>query len=146
MTDFSGWCVDGHISKDHKSVNRITTPSKGIPGIPARRPSKGIPDIPVIHDIQPSRQYYMYPWILTFYSILQLECIFYISTGLHRNSPEYQLRHYKLQTYILQRKGDVALSVEMDTHSRIEFQHPSVLSSKSANYKNDISQFLQQFE
>ena len=34
------------------------------------------------------------------YSILQLECIFYILTGLHRNSTEYQLGHYyKLQTF-----------------------------------------------
>ena len=40
-----------------------TRPSKGIPGIPATRPSKGIPDIPdipIIHDIQPSRHFYMF--------------------------------------------------------------------------------------
>ena len=49
-------------------------------------------------------------------SILQLECIFYnfySSIGLHRNSTEYQLNNYK--HYILQRKGDVAISVEQDT-------------------------------
>ena len=89
-----------------------------------------------------SRQFYMLPvlqGIPPYYSILQLECIFYTSTGLHRNSTEYQLRHYKLQTHILQRKGDVALSVEMDTHSRIELIPAIVFSSKSANYKNDIS-------
>ena len=32
----------------------------------------------------------------------------------------------------------VALSVEMDTHSRIELIPAFVLSSKSANCKNDI--------
>ena len=51
-------------------------------------------------------------------SILRLECIFYIfysSIGFHRNSTEYQLgnyKHYKLQTFILQRKGDVVISVK----------------------------------
>ena len=45
-----------------------------------------------------SRQFYMHPGIPPYYSILQLECIFYTSTGLHRNSTEYQLRHYKLPT------------------------------------------------
>ena len=35
----------------------------------------------------------------------------------------------------------VALSVKMDTHSRIELLHPSVLSSIGANYKNDIHTF-----
>ena len=49
-------------------------------------------------------------------SILRLECIFYIfysSIGFHRNSNEYQLSKYKLQTFILQRKGDVAISVKL---------------------------------
>ena len=56
-------------------------------------------------------------------SILQLECIFYTfyifykfysSIGFHRNSTEYQLSHTDfLQTSILQRKGDVAISVKL---------------------------------
>ena len=86
-----------------------------------------------------SRKYFIHPGIPPYYSILQLECIFCTSTGFHRNSTEYQLRHYILQAFILQRKRDVALSVEMEKHSRIEFKHPSILSSKSTNYKNDIS-------
>ena len=54
-----------------------------------------------------SRQYFMFqylpvpPGFPPHYSILQLECIFYIfytSTGFHRNSTEYQLRHYKHST------------------------------------------------
>ena len=72
---------------------------------------------------QPSRQFYnvpVSPGNPPHSSILQLECIFYIfynfysSIGFHRNSTEYQLgnyRHYK--HYILQRKGDVAISVKM---------------------------------
>ena len=55
-----------------------------------------------------SRQYYVHPGIppnstsstnSTTYSILQLECIFYTSAGFHRNSTEYQLRHYKLSFF-----------------------------------------------
>ena len=54
-------------------------------------------------------------------SILRLECIFYksySSIGFHRNSTEYQLGNYKhfYKHYILQRKGDVAISVKL-THS-----------------------------
>ena len=68
-----------------------------------------------------ARQYYMHLRIPPSYSIFQLECIFYILTGFHRNSTEYQLGHYKLQAYILQRKGDVVISVKYDTilHNRI---------------------------
>ena len=58
-----------------------------------------------------------------FPGILQLECIFYIfysSIGFHRNSTEYQLK-ITLQTfykyYILQRKGDVAISVKVTLYS-----------------------------
>ena len=52
-------------------------------------------------------------------SILQSECIFYIFTiptvrlVSTENSTEYQLNNYK--HYILQRKGDVAISVKQDT-------------------------------
>ena len=106
-----------------------------------------IPDLPVIHDFSLSRQYYVHPGIppsstnSTTYSILQLECIFYMLAGFHRNSTKYQLRHYKLQTFILQRKGDVALSVKCqdDTFFELELIPTIVLSSKGANYKNDIS-------
>ena len=47
-------------------------------------------------------------------SILQLECIFYSSIGFHRKLhrvPVGQLQ--TLQTFILQRKGDVAISVKL---------------------------------
>ena len=55
-------------------------------------------------------------------SILRLECIFYnfyrsySSIGFHRNSTEYQLGNYNTnykhyRHYILQRKGDVVISV-----------------------------------
>ena len=93
-----------YIQKAKRSLSTSfhpTRPSKGIPGIPAARPSKGIPDIPdipVIHDIQPPKAILhvpVPPGFPPFYSILQLECIFYTSTGFHRNSTEYQLRHYK---------------------------------------------------
>ena len=43
-----------------------------------------------------------------------------------------------LQTFILQRKGDVAISVRIDIFSRIELTSSNVLSSRVANYKNDI--------
>ena len=53
-------------------------------------------------------------------SILRLECILYIfyefysSIGFHRNSTEYQLGNTNiLQTFILQRKGDVVISVKI---------------------------------
>ena len=95
------------MQKAKRSLNTSihpTRPSKGIPGIPAARPSKGIPDIPdipVIHDIQPLQAILHVPIPPGFpphYSILQLECIFYTSTGFHKNSTEYQLRHYKHST------------------------------------------------
>ena len=52
-------------------------------------------------------------------SILRLECIFYIfykfysSIGFHRNSTEYQLDNTNYKHYILQRKGDVVISVKI---------------------------------
>ena len=52
------------------------------------------------------------------------------------NSTEYQLGNYKY--YILQRKGDVAISVRIDIFSRIELFPSNVLSSEKTNYKNDI--------
>ena len=99
-----------------------TRPSKDIPGIPAARPSKDIPDIPVTSDFPVIHDIPAYPGNSTsssIPSILQLECIFYISYNSTvqlvstENSTEYQLdnTNYKLQTFILQRKGDVVILV-----------------------------------
>ena len=83
-------------------------------------------------------------------SILRLECIFYIfykiysSIGFHRKLHRVPVgQYYKhstniLQTFILQRKGDVAISVRIDRFSRIELFPSIVLSSEKTNYKNDI--------
>ena len=64
-----------------------------------------------------SRHFYKFQ---LFPGILQLECIFYSLIGFHRNSTEYQLK-ITLQTfykhYILQRKGDVAISVKVTLYS-----------------------------
>ena len=61
----------------------------------------------------------VFPGIPPHSSILRLECIFYnfyrsySSIGFHRNSTEYQLSNYKhYRHYILQRKGDVVISVK----------------------------------
>ena len=84
------------------------------------RHSRDIPDIPVIHDLpaSPGNSSNSTSSSIsrdsTHSSILQLECIFYnfySSIGFHRNSTEYQLNNYK--HYILQRKGDVAISVKL---------------------------------
>ena len=77
-------------------------------------------------------------------SIPRLECIFYIfykfysSIGFHRKLHRVPVGQYKLQTFILQRKGDVAISVRIDRFSRIELFPSNVLSSEKTNYKNDI--------
>ena len=77
-------------------------------------------------------------------SILRLECIFYIfynfysSIGFHKKLHRVPVGQYKLQTFILQRKGDVAISVRIDRFSRIELFPSNVLSSEKTNYKNDI--------
>ena len=156
-----------------------TRPSKGIPGIPATRPSKGIPDIPVIHDIQPLQAILHIPVPPGFpphYSILQLECIFYIfytSTGFHKKLHWVPVETLQtlLQTFILQRKGDVAIWVmsetseilpicqravmlylsetsetlprcQADINFEIELIPAIVLSSRVTNWKNDIHKFL----
>ena len=58
-------------------------------------------------------------------SILQLECIFYkqfySSIGFHKNSTEYQLDNTNYKHYILQRKGDVVILVNL-AFSRIELR------------------------
>ena len=67
------------------------------------------PDIPVVHGIpafQAILQIPLSPGNPPHYSILQLECIFYIFynfyslIGFHRNSTEYQLNNYKHSTNI----------------------------------------------
>ena len=109
---------------------------------------------------QPSRQFYnvpVSPGNPPHSSILQLECIFYIfifysSIGFHRKLhrvPVGQLQ--TLQTFILQRKGDVAISVKMsrcqdDIFPRIELIPSFVLSSDNTNCKNDIQLFHQLFD
>ena len=110
---------------------------------------------------QPSRQFYnvpVSPGNPPHSSILRLECIFYIfynfysSIGFHRKLhrvPVGQLQ--TLQTFILQRKGDVAISVKMsrcqdDIFPRIELIPSFVLSSDNTNCKNDIQLFHQLFD
>ena len=46
-------------------------------------------------------------------SILRSECIFYSSIGFHRKLHRVPVGQYKLQTFVLQRKGDVAISVKL---------------------------------
>ena len=133
------------------------------------------PDIPVFPDtpetfrtfqsfmtfqpFQATLQVPVFPGIPPHSSILQLECIFYnfyrsySSIGFHRNSTECQLNNYKhfYKHYILQRKGDVVISVivedvedktlprcQDDILSRKELIPSFVLSSDNTNYKNDI--------
>ena len=125
------------------------------------RHSRDIPDIPVIHDLPafPGNstilQVPVSPGNPTHYSILRLECIFYkfyrfySLIGFHRKLHRVPVEQYKLQTfykhYILQRKGDVAISVisyqpgcQDDIFSRIELFPSNVLSSEKTNCKNDI--------
>ena len=78
------------------------------------------------------------------YSIFQSECIFYIFYKFFDWFPQKTplSTRWTIQTfykhYILQRKGDVAISVRIDRFSRIELFPSIVLSSEKANYKNDI--------
>ena len=106
-----------------------------IPGIPAARPSKGTPVTPVAPETLQTFQSFMtfqpfqailqilqipvFPGIPPHSSILRLECIFYnfySSIGFHRKLHRVPVEQYKLQTfyrhYILQRKGDVVISVK----------------------------------
>ena len=73
-----------------------------------------------------SRQYFMFlylpvpPGFSPHYGILQLECIFYIfytSTGFHKKLHRVPVETLQtlLQTFILQRKGDVAIWVMSET-------------------------------
>ena len=123
--------------------------------------SRDIQDIPVIHDLPafqailqcssisrestPFQHSPIRMHILQFYS-------FHSSIGLHRKLhrvPVGQLQ--TLQTFILQRKGDVAISVKMsrcqdDIFPRIELIPSFVLSSDNTNCKNDIQLFHQLFD
>ena len=78
--------------------------------------------------------------ILQYLQILQFD-------WFPENSTEYQLSNYKhYKHYILQRKGDVVISVKRasvkrcqdDIFPRIELIPSFVLSSDNTNYKNDI--------
>ena len=60
---------------------------------------------------------------------------FYSSIGFHRNSTEYQLDNTNYKHYILQRKGDVVISVNL-AFSRIELRVK--VTSEKTNCKNDI--------
>ena len=91
-----------------------------IPDIPVFPDIPDIPDlpvildIPVIHDLpafQVILQVPVSPGNPPHFSILRLECIFYIFykfyslIGFHRNSTEYQSDNYKLQTLHSSKKG-----------------------------------------
>ena len=73
------------------------------------------------------------PGFPSHYSILQSECIFYIfykfysSIGFHRKLHRVPVGQYKLQTfykhYILQRKGDVVISVKIRIGKDVKMTH-----------------------
>ena len=150
-----------------------TRPSKDIPGIPATRPSKGIsdipdipviPDLPVILDIPVIQDLPAYPGNSTNstnstsssisrestpfqHSPIRMHILqFYSSIGFHRKLHRVPVETLQtLQTFILQRKGDVVISVKTyrlkcqdDTFSRIELFPSNILSSEKTNCKNDI--------
>ena len=72
-------------------------------------------------------------------SILRLECIFYSSIGFHRNSTEYQLGNYKHYKHSFFKEREMLRYWSNKTlFSRIELSLHCVLSSRVANYKNDI--------
>ena len=106
----------------------LQKPSNDIPGIPATRPSKGTPVTPVAPETFQTFQSFM--TFQPFQAILQCSSISKESTPFQhspirmhilqflqfdwlpqKNSTEYQLNNYK--HYILQRKGDVAISVKL---------------------------------
>ena len=120
--------------------------------------SRDIPDIPVIHDLPAfqailqcssiSRESTPFQHSPTRMHILHILQFNWFPQKLHR-VPVGQLQ--TLQTFILQRKGDVAISVKMsrcqdDIFPRIELIPSFVLSSDNTNCKNDIQLFLQLFD
>ena len=86
--------------------------------------------------------------ILQILQILQFD---WFPQKLHRVPVEQLQTFYK--HYILQRKGDVVISVKRasvrcqdDIFSRIELSLLCILSSRVTNYKNDIQLFHQLFD
>ena len=107
------------------------------------RPSKGIP---VIHDIQPfqailhaSRDSTLLQHSSTRMHILHLD---WFPQKLHR-VPVEALQTANLQT---SKKGRCCDVVRNDIFSRIEFMHPSVLSSDNTHHKNDIQLLMHPFD
>ena len=85
--------------------------------------SRDIQDIPVIHDLPAfpgnSTNVPVSPGNPPNSSILRLECIFYSSIGFHRKLHRVPVGPLQtLQTFILQRKGDVAISVKLTDYSK----------------------------
>ena len=120
--------------------------------------SRDIQDIPVIHDLPAfqailqcssiSRESTPFQHSPIRMHILQFLQFDWFPQKLHR-VPVGQLQ--TLQTFILQRKGDVAISVKMsrcqdDIFPRIELIPSFVLSSDNTNCKNDIQLFHQLFD
>ena len=113
--------------------------------------SRDIPDIPVIHDLP------------AFPAILQCSSISRESTPFQHSpirmqilqfdwfpqktppSTSWAITNITVRTFILQRKGDVAISVKLTDYSNriISF---IVLSSDNTNCKNDIQLFPQLFD
>ena len=96
-----------------------------------------IPNIPVVHDIPAS------PGISTSSSISRHSLIRmhilqfdWFPQKLHRVPVECYKHFYK--HYILQRKGDVAISVKLTRSLKIESTPISILSKDNTNCKNDI--------
>ena len=123
-------------------------PTRPYKDIPVFKDIPVVPDFPVTHDIpafQAILQVPVSPGNPPHSSILQLECIFYkfySSIGFHRKLHRVPVEQYKLQTfykhYILQRKGDVAISVKRWHILQNRIISSIVLSSEKTNYKNDI--------
>ena len=129
---------------------------QGIPGNSSC--SRDIQDIPVIYDLPAfqailqcssiSRESTPFQHSPIRMHILQLLQFDWFPQKLHR-VPVGQLQ--TLQTFILQRKGDVAISVKMsrcqdDIFPRIELIPSFVLSSDNTNCKNFIQLFHQLFD
>ena len=76
--------------------------------------------------------------VLPHSSILPLECIFYTLAGFHRKLHRVPVENFKLQEELSSKKGRCCIISQIDTSGKIELIPSSVLSSESANYKNDI--------
>ena len=141
-------CVLQDLPKTFQAFQLQDLP-KGIPDIPVVPVFPDVPDIPdipdlpVIHDLPASpgnstssnisRESTPLQHSPIRMHILQFD---WFPQKLHRVPVEQLQTFYK--HYILQRKGDVAISVRIDRFSRIELIPSIILSSEKANYKNDI--------